>query len=105
MPRPLARWEGDGTVVSLVRKQRRGEIAVAGIRQQNHNCLTLVLRALGKLNCRPCGRAGLELAALHRVIDHRLGDAILDGTGGVEVLQLCEEPGVEALLPLDVGQL
>ena len=37
--------------------------------------------------------AGLELAGSLGVIDHGLGDTVLDGAGGVEVFQLCQKLG------------
>ena len=39
------------------------------------------------------------------VIDHGLGDTVLDAAGGVKVLQLGQHPGLQAELLLDMGQL
>ena len=49
--------------------------------------------------------AGLQLAGGLGVIDHGFGDAVLDGTGGVEVFQLCQQLGGKVFVLLDVGQL
>ncbi len=49
--------------------------------------------------------AGLELPALLGVPDHGPGDPVLDGTGGVQVLQLGQEPGGQGQLGFDVVQL
>ena len=39
------------------------------------------------------------------VVDHGLGDTVLDAAGGVKVLQLGQHPGLQAELLLDMGQL
>ena len=39
------------------------------------------------------------------VVDHRLGDTILDRSGGIEVLELCEDGRLKVQLLFDVGQL
>ena len=44
----------------------------------------------------------LELAALFGVIEHRLRDTVLHGTGGVEVFELREDRGTETFF--DVGE-
>ena len=44
--------------MASVREQRRGQIPVAGVRQEDDDGLTLVFRPLGQLNGRPCRRAG-----------------------------------------------
>ena len=49
--------------------------------------------------------AGLELAGSLGVIDHGLGDTVLDGAGGVEVFQLCQKLGRKVCILLDMGQL
>ena len=49
--------------------------------------------------------AGLQLAGGLGVIDHGFGDAVLDGTGGVEIFQLCQQLGGKVFVLLDVGQL
>ena len=50
-------------------------------------------------------RAGLQLAGGLGIVDHRLGDAVLDGTGGVEILQLAKDLGLQALGGLDMRKL
>ena len=53
------RWGGRRERKSIsVREQRGGEIAVAGVRQQDNDVLARVLRALGQLHGRPHGRTG-----------------------------------------------
>ena len=49
--------------------------------------------------------ARLEHAALLRVLDHGQRHAVLHGTGRVEVLELCQNAGLELLLFFDMGQL
>ena len=44
-------------------------------------------------------------AALLRVLDHGQRHAVLHGTGRVEVLELCQNAGLELLLFFDMGQL
>ena len=44
--------------MASIREQRRGQIPVAGVRQEDDNGLALVFRPLGQLNGRPCRRAG-----------------------------------------------
>ena len=39
------------------------------------------------------------------VVDHGAGHAILHAAGGVEILQLGKDPGLQAELLLDMGQL
>ena len=48
---------------------------------------------------------GFSSARGLRIVNHRLGDAVLHGTGGVEIFQLGEDSGVQPFLLLDVGQL
>ena len=48
---------------------------------------------------------GLEFAGGLGVVDHLLGDTVLDGTGRVEIFQLGQNGGLQVLLFLDVGQL
>ena len=49
-------------------------------------------------------RAGLEDALGLCVIDHGLGDTVLDRTGRVEVLQLSQDLGLQALGSLDMSE-
>ena len=50
-------------------------------------------------------RAGLELARRLGIVDHSLGDAILDGTGGVEVFQLGKDLCLQVFGLFDMGKL
>ena len=36
-------------------------------------------------------RTGLQLSAFFRVVNHRLGDSVLNGAGGIEIFKLCED--------------
>ena len=49
--------------------------------------------------------AGLQQALRLCVIDHGTGDTILHGTCGVEILQLAQQPGLQTVLLLQMGQL
>ena len=49
--------------------------------------------------------AAHELAGLLGLVNHVLGDAVLNGAGGVEVLELDEHAGLEVLVGLKVGEL
>ena len=49
--------------------------------------------------------AGLELAGGLGIVDHLLGNAVLDGTGRVEVFQLCQHSGFQVSFLFNVGQL
>ena len=49
--------------------------------------------------------AGLQQTLLLRVVDHRLGDAVLYASGGVEVLQLAQNPGLQTFGLFNVHQL
>ena len=49
--------------------------------------------------------AGLQKALGLGVVDHGLGDPVLDRPGGVEVLQLRQDPGLQALFLFNVDQL
>ena len=49
--------------------------------------------------------ARFEQALRLGVVDHGLGDAVLDGARGVEVFQLGQELRFQALFLFDVGQL
>ena len=48
-----------------------------------------VLPEVGSMMTEP----GFELAGSLGIVDHGLGDAVLDGTGGVEVFQLGQNAG------------
>ena len=50
-------------------------------------------------------RARLQQALRLGVVDHRLGDAVLDGARGVKVLQLREDRGFQLLFFFDIGEL
>ena len=50
-------------------------------------------------------RAGLQLTRSLRVVDHFLRNAVLDGTGGVEVFKFGQDSGLEVQLFFDVRQL
>ena len=50
-------------------------------------------------------RAFLQQATFLGVVNHGLGNAILDRTGRVEVLQLGKDPGLEAKALFNMGQL
>ena len=50
-------------------------------------------------------RARLEQAFRLRVVDHGLGDAVLDGACGVKVFQLGKELRFQSLFLLDIGEL
>ena len=60
MVSPAACERRTNACLHSVCKQRRRQIAVAGVRKKHDNGLTLVLRALGQLNCRPDGSAGIS---------------------------------------------
>ena len=47
---------------------------------------------------------GLQFAGGLGVIDHRLGNAVLDGTGGVEIFQLGQDLGVQSFGGFNVGE-
>ena len=64
-------------------------------------CQTDAGVAGGRLNN---DRAGLELARCLGVVDHGLGDAVLDGTGGVEVFQLGKDFCLQVFGLFDMGQ-
>ena len=49
--------------------------------------------------------AAHELARLLGLVNHVLGDAVLNGPGGVEVFQFDEHAGLEVLVGLKVGEL
>ena len=65
----------------------------------------------GQANARVAGggfdddRAGLEQPLCLRVVEHGLGHPVLGGAGGVEILQLGQKGGVQALCPLDLAEL
>ena len=50
-------------------------------------------------------RAGLEQAPGLGVVDHGLADPVLYGAGGVEILQLGQDPGLEIEFLFNVGEL
>ena len=49
--------------------------------------------------------AGLQQALRLCVVDHGTGDTILHGAGGVEILQLAQQPGLQTVRLLQMGQL
>ena len=51
------------------------------------------------------GSAGLQFALGFSVIKNCLGYAVLYRTGGVEILELCQNGSLQALFLFDVGQL
>ena len=50
-------------------------------------------------------RAGLQLAAGLRLVDHRLGNAVFYRPGGIEILQLSQNAGFQPRLLLNAAQL
>ena len=56
--RPAGCRAGEESFLRLFRKQRGGQVAVAGIGQQNNDVLACVLRALCQLDGGPHGGAG-----------------------------------------------
>ena len=50
-------------------------------------------------------RVGLQQSLCLGVVDHRLGNAVLDRSGGVEVFQLCQYLRAERVFFFNVGQL
>ena len=50
-------------------------------------------------------RAGLQPPVCLRVVEHRLGDAVLDRAGGIEIFQLRADRRLEVIKRFDVGQL
>ena len=51
------------------------------------------------------GGAGLQDAPLLSVVDHGQTHPVLDGTGGVEIFQLRQQPGLQTQIFLHMGQL
>ena len=49
-------------------------------------------------------RVGLELSGSLRVVKNRLGNAVLDGTCGIEIFQLGEKPGFQLFGFFNMGQ-
>ena len=49
--------------------------------------------------------AGLQQALCLRILDHRLGDAVLDTAGGVQVFKLHQKPSLQAQLLLEIRDL
>ena len=49
--------------------------------------------------------AGFQKAPGLGVVEHGLGDPVLDGPGGVEIFQLRQDPGLQPLFLLDMDQL
>lgn len=60
-----------------------------------------VLPEVGSMMTEP----GLQLTRSLRVVDHFLRNAVLDGTGGVEVFKFGQDSGLEVQLFFDVCQL
>ncbi len=50
-------------------------------------------------------RARLQQALRLRVVNHGLGDAVLDGTRGVKILQFREKCSLQAFFLLNIGEL
>ena len=78
--------DDDGPVASRRRHQGKADAGVAG----------------GGLDD---GGAGLQDAFFLGVVDHGQTHPVLDGTGGVEVFQLRQQPGLQAQILLHMGQL
>ena len=80
------RHDDDDAIAACRRDRRKADARVAG----------------GRLDD---GRTRLQNAACLGVVDHGLGDAVLDGTGGIKILQFCKNLCLQAVRGLEMRQL
>ena len=82
-----------------------------GLRHDDDNPIAPGSRHGSQANARIAGgrldndTAGLQGSLGLGVVDHSLGDPILYGTGRVEILQLCQNLGLQLQFLFQVGQL
>ena len=95
---PIGQQELTPLLAHGVRHDDDGPIAPGG----GHQCQTDACVARGGLDD---DRAGFQNAPGLPVVQHGFGDAVLGGPAGVEALQLPQDAGAQAQLPLKMRQL
>ena len=82
-----------------------------GLGHDDDDAIAPCRRHGGKTDAGVAGRrldddgVGIEQSPAFGVVDHRLGNAVLDRAGGVEIFKLGKQARLQALFLFDVGQL